>query len=407
MEFKVKVVFKEEYSKLVAQFTHRYGYDKIELIEDAIQETFYKAVKLWPHQPPKNPKGWLRTVTRNHLIDKFRQKAHTNLEQVDLSGLAQEQSWEDPQQIRDNHLRMIFACCHPKLKATDQLLLSLKFLGGFGSGQIARALLKSEAAVEKAVSRARTKFKNIVKTLEVPQVEDLGDRLDGVLKVIYLQFTEGYKTTEGEQLINKSLCHDAIRLAELLITYDQLRTGKLYALLALMYFQASRLDARIDQNGAVVTLENQDRSCWNHRFILQGAIYLGKAMADRQISHYHVEAAVASYHGTARSYADTNWQAIIEWYQMGIDSGYNRNYQLNKLIAFSQIHSARETLQHVVLDELPMNHITYVFLGDLHRDLQDFQEAAKYYHAALDQARNQTEQKFIKSKLSLLNLNCK
>ena len=402
MEFKVNVVFKEEYSKLVAQFTHRYGYDKIELIEDAIQETFYKAVKLWPHQQPKNPKGWLRTVTRNHLIDKFREKPHTTLEHVDTSGLSQEESWDDPQQIRDNHLKMIFACCHPKLKPTDQLLLSLKFLCGFGSGQIARALLKSEAAVEKAVSRARVKFKNIVKSLEVPQVDDLGDRLDGVLKVIYLQFTEGYKTTEGEQLINKSLCLDAIRLAELLITYGQLQSGKLYALLSLMYFQASRLDARIDQDGNVVTLENQDRSRWNQRFILQGAIYLGKAMADRQISHYHVEAAVASYHGTARNYQETNWQAIIDWYQMGLDSGDNRNYQLNKLIAFSQIHSARETLKLVALDKLPSNHFTYVFLGDLHRQLQDFREAAKFYNKALELARNQTERKFIASKLQLI-----
>ncbi|MDH3709375.1 MAG: sigma-70 family RNA polymerase sigma factor [Cyclobacteriaceae bacterium] len=402
MEFQVNVAFKEEYSKLVALFTHRYGYDKIELIEDAIQETFYKAVKLWPHNPPQNPKGWLRTVTRNQLIDKFREKKHVSLEHFEVAGFAQDDNWDDPQEIRDNHLKMIFACCHPKLKSTDQLLLSLKFLCGFGSRQIARALLKSEAAVEKAISRARVKFKSIVVDLQIPQVDQLGTRLDNVLRVIYLQFTEGYKVSEGEHLINRALCMDAIRLAELLTTYPQLNTGKLNALLALMYFQASRLNARVDPQGNLITLDGQDRSKWNIAFILQGSNYLGKALADEKLSHFHIEAAIASVHGTSVSYEETNWQAIINWYDLGLSSGANKHYQLYRLIAFRQIHSPQDTLKEVNAEQLPENQFTYVFLGDLNKDLGEVIQARDYYNQAIDFARNQAEKEFIQDKISSL-----
>ncbi len=399
MEFTVNVVFKEEYSQLVALFTHRYGYDKMELIEDAIQESFYKALKLWPNNPPKNPKGWLRTVTRNHLIDKFRERKYASLETIAFKESDQSEDWGDPREIRDNHLKMIFACCHPEIKPTDQLLLSLKFLCGFGTNQIARALLKSQAAVEKAISRARIKFKSVVKDLQVPQVGALSNRLEGVLKVIYLQFNEGYKVSEGSDLINKSLCVDAIRLAELLTTYQELDHPQIHALLALMYLQASRLDARINEQGQLITLDKQDRSKWNYKYILQGSIYLGKANSAPALSHYHVQASVASYHCAAPSYAETNWQGIISWYELGLKSGSNKNYELNKLIAFSQINTAAETLKNMRLERLPDNQFTQVFLGDLYFNTQQNSKAAACFKQALGYTKNQAEQDFIQSKL--------
>lgn len=399
MEFKVNVAFKEEYSKLVALFTHRYGYDKIELIEDAIQETFYKALKIWPNNPPKNSKGWLRTVTRNGIIDKLRQKQHAPIETMENQLIATEQTWDDAKQIRDNQLKMIFACCHPELKTSDQLLLSLKFLCGFGSGQIARALLKKGPAVEKAISRARVKFKSVASNLDIPGIDELGNRLDGVLKVIYLQFTEGYKVSEGSHLTNKSLCIDAIKLAELLTTYRQLTQTKIYALLALMYFQASRLEARVDHKGTLMTLSQQDRGRWNYKHILQGIIYLGKAGYGTELSSYHIEAAVASFHCTSPSYELTNWQAIIDWYDLGIQATSNRNYQLNRLIAYRQLHSAEETMRYMDPDSLPNNQFTYVFMGDLQKDLGHGAAANKLYQKALEHTTNKPEKDFIRGKI--------
>ncbi len=402
MEFKINVVFKQEYSKLVALYTHRYGFDKLEMIEDAIQDTFYKALRLWPGNPPENPKGWLRTVTRNHIIDRLREKTKLSNQAVMPDQQQVGGQWDDPKEIRDNQLKMIFACCHPRLKPTDQLLLSLKFLCGFGVNQISRVLYKSPAAVEKAVSRARHKFKSLIQDLEVPQVDALSDRLDGVLKVIYLQFTEGYKVSEGDHLVDHTLCLDAIRLAELLTTYRELEHPKLYALLSLMCFQASRLEARVNDQG-IVTLENQDRRKWNYGLILQGVIYLGRSMAVDTLSSYHIEGAIASYHCTSADYQSTNWQAIIEWYDLGLTMGDNPNYQLNRLIAYRQINSAKDTLAETDQDKLPSNQFTQVFLGDLYLDSGQSARASKHYRKALAHKLSQPEESFIKTKLNQAN----
>ena len=273
---------------------------------------------------------------------------------------------------------------------------------GFGSGQIARALLKSRSAVEKAISRAKARFKLVAANLEIPVVSDLDNRIDGVLKVIYLQFNEGYKVSEGIQLTNKDLCIDAIRLAELLATYPEFAIPELYALLALMYFQSSRLEGRIDKNGGLLTLDKQDRNSWNYKHILQGNIYLGRSVTGSTISHYHLEATIASFHCASKSYEETNWRAIVGWYDLAIRTRPSKSYRLNRLIAARQYNSAEEILTQVDVKQLPENQFTYIFMGDLFRDTGDKDNALINYERAGKFTINRPEKKFIDSKIEQL-----
>lgn len=404
MERTADLIFREEYSKLVAIYCHKYGVGHLELIEDAIQDAFQKAVTLWPQKTPDNPKGWIYTVSKNRLLDKI--KALRQNETTDgIPDIPYEEM--NPYEINDNKLRMMFACCHPAINISDQLLLSLKFLCGFGNRQIARVLLKSHSAIERASSRAKQKFQSAVSSLEVPEIHELSERLDAVLKVVYLQFTEGYKTTEGEGLVNKDLSIDAIKLAELVAGFKELENPKVNAILALMYFQASRLETRVDENGKVLTLEKQDRSKWNYHYIMQGDIYLGRCAVGEEVSTYHIEAAVASYHAAAKNYDDTNWAAIFDLYTRAIELSASPFYVLNRAIALSKLVPAKECLEYVLKVEasLPDSQYTHVFIGDLFKEVQKGDKAASYYQKALTLTSNQSEKDFIKRKLDALFVN--
>ena len=402
MPINTDTLFREEYSKLVAIYCHKYGTHHIDLIEDAIQDTFYKAAQQWPEQTPEKPRAWIYAVSKNSLLDKIKGIKDTTAPEEAL------QDWTDEPmndyEIKDNKLKMLFACCHPELGVNDQLLLSLKFLCGFGNRQIARVLLKSHSAIEKASNRAKQRFQALVSSLEVPALSVLKERLDAVLKVIYLQFTEGYKQTEGDQLLNKELCFDSIKLAELIASFKELEGNKVNALLALMYFQASRLDARLDENGNQLAFEKQDRSQWNYHYIMQGNIYLSRSAIGPELSLYHLEAAIASYYAVAETYEETNWTAIFDLYQRALELSPNPWYRLNMLIAYSKIRSPEDCLEStlIVENELPKSHYTQIFIGDLLQASKKTSEARIRYLRALELTSNDGERKFIQEKLASL-----
>ena len=406
MEYKIDFVFKKEYTRLIAILVKKFGSQHIDLIEDAVQEAFFKAVKLWPTRKPENPSGWIMLVARNHLLDQLKKtskKLGNKVSEADANQMATDEM-PGESEIVDSQLRMIFACCHPEIRQVDQLILSLKFLCGFGNEQISRALLKKTDAVAKALTRAKQKFREKVSDFSVPGIEALKPRLGNVLKVVYLQFNEGYKVSHGDQLINKDLCWDAIKLAELITTHKHFNTPETNALLALMYFQASRFHTRLDNNNRLLTLEQQPRSQWNHKLILQGNIYLGRASVGNKLSTYHLEAAIAGYHATAKSFRETNWGAIVDLYDLLLADSRNPVYLLNRIIAFSQIHSPAEALKMVKTNEkhLPDNHITKVFVGGLYEKLNHPELARHAYHRALEQTQNQLEKQFITNKLESL-----
>lgn len=404
MDYQIDIVFKKEYARLIAILISKYGNAHINLIEDAVQEAFLKALKIWPVQKPQNPAAWIMRVARNHLLDQFKKADFKFKKKLDGSEKKVGSSLEMPkeQEIVDSQLRMIFACCHPDIKTIDQLLLSLKYLCGFGNAQIARALLKSPVAIEKALNRAKHNFRSKIKDLELPGIDELKERLSGVLKVIYLQFNEGYKVSAGDQLINRDLCWDAIKLAELITTHTPFDQPETNALLALMYFHASRFDTRLDDQNNLITLEFQDRAKWNQNLILQGNIYLGRASTGNTISNYHLEGIIASYHATAKSYEETDWRAIYSIYNSMLKNSFNPVYLLNALIAFGQFNAAEKTLSLVKSNKerLPDNHITYVFIGGLHEKSHNSELAKTAYNKALGKTKNQPERQFILKKLA-------
>ena len=406
MEYKIDFVFKKEYARLIAILVKKFGSQNIDLVEDAVQEAFFKAAKLWPAKKPDNPAGWIMLVAKNHLLDQLKKADNKFKNDLAESTINQIAGGEMPaeSEIVDSQLRMIFACCHPEIKPVDQLILSLKFLCGFGNDQISRALLKKPDAVAKALTRAKQKFRSKFRDFSIPGIEALEPRLTNVLKVIYLQFNEGYKVSSGDQLINKDLCWDAIKLAELIITHKHFDTPETNALLALMYFQASRFHTRLDENNRLLTMERQPRSQWNHKFILQGNIYLGRSSVGERLSPYHLEAAIAGYHATAKSFQETNWQAIINLYDLLLADSRNPVYLLNRMIAFAQINSPEDTLALIKTNEhqLPDNHITRVFIGGIYQKLNNLQMARESYHLALQKTQNQLERQFIIDKLESL-----
>ena len=264
-------LFRHEYGKIVAVLTARYGAAMIDRIEDAVQDALLRAMQMWGYQqPPANPSAWLYRVANNRLIDLLRRE--NRLDAIDRlpESPAVPPSLADPQAenaVADELLQMIFACCQPSLNPSEQIALSLKLLCGLSVKEIARALLKKEAAIKKSITRAKAKLQQMEDPLAVPRGGALQKRLEAVLQVLYLLFNEGYKSTAGDTLIKKDICEEAIRLAGILYQNPYSRTPALNALLALMCFNAARLDARVSGANELLTLADQDRGLWDDSYI--------------------------------------------------------------------------------------------------------------------------------------------
>lgn len=405
--FELDIVFKTEYTRIVAMLVGRFGHQHLDIVEDAIQEAFYKALRTWPQRPPNNPKGWIVRVTQNHVLDRLKRAEQKNvrydgLENPEFVAGFAEDEYADENEIRESQLKMIFACCHPELSAVDQLILNLKFNCGFGVRQIARALMRSSSAIEKAVTRAKARLQATVTDFEIPPASELHNRLAGVMKVVYLQFNEGYKTSEGDVLINKEVCLDAIALAKQLAEYPALATSELNALIALMYFQASRLDSRVGPDGRIVTLQHQDRSKWNHGFIREGNIHMGRATGVRYLTNMHVEAIIASYHCVAETYEATDWGGIAELYRIANERQPNPHYVLNRGIALGHFWPPAQTLAYIEQHrkDFPANTVASIFYGDVLLENGDKAAAKEQYSAALAITANTHEQAFISEKIA-------
>ena len=409
MEVKTSVghLFRHEYSKIVAFLTNKYSSYKIDLIEDAVQEALLKAMKVWGYQNiPDNPSAWLYRVANNHLIDQLRRESRS----VELN--IPEDQWLDssradekiPGDLGDEQLKMIFACCHPALNASDQIMLSLKLLCGLSVKEIANALLKKEDAVKKALARAKQKFKQEVGELLVPEGIELRKRLSVVLRVIYLLFNEGYKTTGGEQLTRKDICEDAIRLGAILQRNRYCDTPELNALLALMCFNAARLDARLGSGKELITLENQDRSLWDAEYILWGIHFLSRASNGVNISEYHLEAAIASFYSTAKSFRETDWESILTLYDLLIKVNRSPIVALNRLVVLEKVKGAEAALKEIQKLEkeksLRNSYLLYSIKADFQLSLNNRKDAKQLLKQAIQLTGNIIEKKFLQKKLA-------
>jgi RNA polymerase sigma factor (sigma-70 family) len=319
----VEHLFRRQAAQLVATLTRILGPARLELAEDAVQETLLKALRSWPYQGlPANPAGWLLTVARNTALDHLRRERNWRDKQAAIAALQRPSPYDDPQQaserlddsLRDDQLRLMFVCCHPALSRDTRVALTLKTLGGFGVPEIARAFLTPETTIAQRLTRARRTLRTRNLPFVVPEAHELPARLDSVLDVIYLLFNEGYSASHGAELTRAELCTEAIRLLTLLAEQPVGDTPRVHALLALLLLQASRLPARTDADGNLLLLEEQDRARWDRELLLAGLRRLARSATGDELSAYHLEAGIAACHAVAPSYAATDWPRILEHY---------------------------------------------------------------------------------------------
>src|SRR5712675_420652 len=266
---------------MVAILTRIFGIEHLNLAEDVVQEALARALQTWPfYGVPKNPSAWIMRASRNLALDVVRRQKVFRGKETEITRLIEEQNPAPEaavfleQEIKDDRLRMMFVCCHPLIPAEAQVALALNTLCGFSVGEISRAFLTTEAAIAKRLTRAKQRIREARIPFEIPAGEELTRRLDGVLQSLYLLFNEGYKASSGEKLVREEICDEAIRLAGLLVEHPAGNQPKTHALLALMLLNGARLPARVDTDGNILRLKEQDRSRWNREMIARGIMHL-------------------------------------------------------------------------------------------------------------------------------------
>src|SRR5881628_3635863 len=282
----VEHLFRRESGKMVATLTGIFGIEHLNLAEDVVQEALARALQTWPfYGVPKNPAAWIMRASRNLALDVvrrekvFRDKEPEIVHLIEQSNPAPDAAVFPEQEIADDRLRMMFVCCHPLFPADAQVALALKTLCGFSVAEISRAFLTTEAAIAKRLTRAKQKIREARLPFEIPAGQKLARRLDGVLQSLYLLFNEGYKASSGEKLVREEVCDEAIRLTALLAEHPLGNQPKTHALLALMLLNAARIPARVDQEGNLLRLQEQDRTRWDQPMIARGMFHLAESAA--------------------------------------------------------------------------------------------------------------------------------
>jgi RNA polymerase sigma factor (sigma-70 family) len=380
----------------VTVLARRVGVRHLELVEDAVQGALMSALSTWTAQGlPSDPGAWLYTVARNQLIGELRREAGRLqiLEQAALD-LAREADGPMasyfPGEVRDDLLRMLFICCDDAIPRESQLVLALKTLCGFSTGEIALRLFTTEANVHKRLSRARDRLRDASPTVETPSLEALRSRLPSVHDVLYLLFNEGYLSAHVELAIRCELCEEAIRLATLLAEHPVGEVPETFALLALFHLHAARLAGRLDGGGGLLLLEEQDRSLWDRVGIGAGLAWLARAASGEGFSRFHAEAGIAAEHCLAPSFERTRWQEIAELYAILERAAPSPLHTLNRAVATAQWQGPEAglaVLQGIVPPSwLVGSYLWDAVLGDLHRRAGNFEVAEHHRERALASA---------------------
>lgn len=397
-------LFRHEYGKITAVLTASFGTQYLEAVEDAVQEALLKAMTAWAFKDiPNDPSAWIYRVARNKLVDELRKQQKLNFEGFTESS---EKAFTTltAGELEDEQIKMIFACCNPKLLERDRLLLSLKLIGGFSISEIGRALLLSNEAAKKSVIRAKKKFRETVKRIEVPVGNALSESISSVVKVIYLMFNEGYKASDGDKLMKEDLCGEALRLALILSRHPNCVNSKVHGLLSLMCFKASRFKSRIDMQGQLVTLKNQDRSLWNQEYIRWGFYHFNQAVRFKDNNQLLLEAGIEYQYHIAKSFDDTNWKNILELYDHLLELSSSPFLKLNQLIVHSKVYGEEEALKKLLELEPHLNehHLYHSVVAEFNANLKNITQAEKHYTIAKGLASNNIEKDFLQLKLEEL-----
>ena len=403
-------LFRHQYGKMVSILTRIFGLTHLETIEDAVQDTFIKAMAAWPQQMPDNPEGWLMQAAKNRMIDLFRklsaeQKRVPKIESGPASMSLYEMFLDH--EIEDSQLRMIFTACHPILNPKDQISFALKTISGFSSKEIASALLLKEETIKKRLSRARKSIKDQSISFEIPIGTDLPDRLNRVLEVLYLIFNEGFHSNKKAILIRKDLCAEAMRLCQMLLKKELTQKPITYAFFGLMCFQSARIDSKVNDQNEIVDLKNQDRKKWHDPLIRMGHKAMFKAVQGREFTSYHYEAAIAAEHVAAPDFESTNWDKILFHYKKIYELQPTPITLLNMVVVQLQrneLKAAYELLEKINPSELEQRaYLYYGSYAEYFIKKKKNNKAITNIDKALELVKNESEKAFLlKKKESLL-----
>jgi RNA polymerase sigma factor (sigma-70 family) len=405
----VEHFFRHEAGRLVSVLTRIFGFRNFDLVEDMVQTTLLDALLAWRTQVPDNPSGWVHRIARNKILDALRRE---KIGQRVMEKWADSRPLHDDKfdelfldtEIEDSQLRMMFACCHPHLACENQIALTLKTLCGFGLSEIAHALLVSEETVKKRLQRATRALIDRQISLDPPPACELEKRLDSVHQVLYLLFNEGYCSSEGEEAIRFDLCEEAARLCHLLCSQPLFAMPATHALMALMLFHAARLEARLDGQGYILLMDEQDRTRWDWGLIHRAQEFLAESAEGKTVSTFHLEAAIACQYCTAKSYSETNWPAILRFYNALLAIHRSPVYLLNRAIVIAEIDGPAVGLK--ALEEISHDptwrhyHLFDATLGELHRRSGDMVRAREHFEAARSSTRSRFDRELIERRLA-------
>ena len=408
-------LFRVEAGKLVSVLTGVFGIDHLQLAEDVVQEALVRAFRTWPYYGiPDNPAAWITQTAKNLAYDLLRREKRFREKQTEI--VVSVEQWSSDSavndsplfdtEIKDDRLRLIFTCCHPLIPQEAQTALALRTLCGFSAAEIAKAFLTTEAAIAKRLTRTRQKIRELRIPFEIPSGEEFSIRLNGVLQTLYLLFNEGYKASSGENLIREDLCYEAIRLGTLLADHPLANLPRTHALVALMLLNAARLPARVDEEGNILRLKEQERSKWSRPMIERGILHLGHAAAGDELSEYHIQAAIAACHCMAENYQSTDWLKILSLYDQWTKINKSPVIALNRAVAIAKVNGPSAGIEAVEAiqnrGELDSYYLLYAVRGEFEAQLRHFEAAAGYFRKALHLTEVKSEQKFLSKKVRAL-----
>jgi len=400
--------FRNEYGKIVSVISKYIGNNNIHTAEDIVQETLLKAAETWQHNGvPENPTAWLYKTAKNKTLNHLKKdKIHLNYIQSTKKRPVENLTIEFSEEIiNDEQLKIMFSCCQPTISEDTQISLILKILCGFSISEIANAFLTSTETINKRLVRGRKQLRQ--GSLLITSVDFVTDNLDTLLKTIYLLFNEGYSPSQKDQITNNSLCLEAIRLASILTKSTIIKQkSNVYALLALMYFNVSRFDARIDINNAPVALEKQNRELWNQTYINQGIHFLNSAIEKSKPSKYLILATISANYCIAKSYSDTKWDEILELYNRLIQIENSPLILLNRAVVISKNYGYKKAITELLhlkkSTAIEKNHLFHATLSEFYKKEKQLNNAVNSLKTAIELSKNNRDLILLEKKLNLL-----
>jgi RNA polymerase sigma-70 factor (ECF subfamily) len=395
---------RRETGRLTGALTRVLGASALALAEDCVQDAFVAALTTWAERGvPDNPFAWLLTTARNRALDRLRRHAMMSALEPKVGEWLEQLNRPTEDMLGDEELSLMVLCCDPALDADARLALTLKTVCGFRVEEIARAFLATPEAIAQRLVRAKARVRTLNLEFAMPSGAGLAERMPSVLRTIYLLFNEGYAASDGDRLIREDFCGEALRLAEVVAWHPRASSPEAHALAALVLFQHARRAARVAADGTPLMLEEQERRLWDQPMIARGFQHLAASRNDKELTALHVEAGIASVHAAARSWRETNWAALVSYYDVLAAIAPSSVVAINRAIAVGMLRGAEaglEALAPLAGDKVVARYLPYhLAIGDLELRRGCAKAARAAFARALDLPMSAQERKLIEAKV--------